>query len=99
MSEAGTPTKRAGLFDLRWVIALLFGFYGIVLLVVGIAFTTEADTAKAGTNLNLWSGLGMLGLAILFAAWAQLRPLRVPTAASEGAATGPADDADGAGER
>jgi hypothetical protein len=99
VSEPQTGTKRAGLFDLRWVIALLFGFYGIVLLVVGIAFTSPADLAKSGTNLNLWSGLGMLILAVLFAGWAQLRPLRVPTPAAGEAPAGPADDADGAGER
>jgi hypothetical protein len=99
VSEPQTGSKRAGLFDLRWVIALLFGFYGLVLLVVGVAFTSEADLAKAGTNLNLWSGIGMLVLAALFAGWAQLRPLRVPTQAAAESPSGPADDADGAGER
>jgi hypothetical protein len=90
-----TGARRAGLFDLRWVIALLFGFYGIVLVVVGFGFTTEEDLAKAGTNLNLWSGVGMLVLAIVFAGWAQLRPLKVPTQTPDA----PADDADGVGER
>ncbi|RJQ66879.1 hypothetical protein D5S17_34360 [Pseudonocardiaceae bacterium YIM PH 21723] len=70
---------KAGLFDLRWIIALLFGVYGVVLTVVGIGFTTEADLAKAGgLNINLWSGIGMLVMTGLFALWASLRPIIVP---------------------
>lgn len=70
---------KAGLFDLRLVIAVLFGLYGVVLLVVGLGFTDEADLAKAdGLNINLWAAVGMLALAAVFAAWALLRPVIVP---------------------
>ncbi|QTR01767.1 hypothetical protein J7S33_21015, partial [Saccharothrix algeriensis] len=70
---------KAGLFDLRLVIAVLFGIYGVVLAVVGLVFTDESDLAKAdGLNINLWSGVGMVALAALFAAWALLRPVVVP---------------------
>ncbi len=70
---------KAGLFDLRLVIAVLFGLYGAVLVVVGLGFTDESDLAKAdGLNINLWSGVGMLALAAAFAAWAFLRPVIVP---------------------
>ncbi|MFE2755289.1 hypothetical protein ACFXGA_25130 [Actinosynnema sp. NPDC059335] len=70
---------KAGLFDLRLVIAVLFGLYGVVLLVVGLGFTDEADLAKAdGLNINLWTAVGMLALAAVFAAWALLRPVIVP---------------------
>jgi len=70
---------KAGLFDLRLVIAVLFGIYGVVLAVVGLGFTDESDLAKAdGLNINLWSGVGMVALAALFAAWALLRPVVVP---------------------
>ncbi|MFC6093348.1 hypothetical protein Q5530_28700 [Saccharothrix sp. BKS2] len=78
---------KAGLFDLRLVIAILFAIYGAVVLVVGLGFTDESDLAKAdGLNINLWSGVGMLALAALFAAWALLRPVVVPdgTPAEEG---------------
>ncbi|MFI9010202.1 hypothetical protein ACIGNX_23515 [Actinosynnema sp. NPDC053489] len=78
--------RKAGLFDLRLVIAMLFAVYGVVLLVVGLGFTDETDLSKAdGLNINLWTGIGMLVLALLFGAWATLRPVLVP------------DDADGAG--
>jgi hypothetical protein len=71
--------RKAGLFDLRLVIAVLFAVYGVVLLVVGLGFTEEADLAKAdGLNINLWSGVGMVALAAVFAVWATLRPVIVP---------------------
>ncbi|MFD7656594.1 hypothetical protein ACFV4N_21700 [Actinosynnema sp. NPDC059797] len=70
---------KAGLFDLRLVIAMLFAIYGAVVLVVGLGFTDESDLARAdGLNINLWSGVGMLALAAAFAAWAFLRPVIVP---------------------
>lgn len=71
--------RKAGLFDLRLVIAMLFAVYGVVLVVVGLGFTDEADLAKAdGWNVNLWSGVGMVALAAVFAAWTALRPIVVP---------------------
>ncbi|WNV90124.1 hypothetical protein [Umezawaea sp. Da 62-37] len=76
MAEKG---HKAGLFDLRLIIAVLFGVYGIVLTIVGLAFTTDADLAKAdGLNINLWSGIGMLVLSAVFAVWTFTKPLVVP---------------------
>jgi drug/metabolite transporter (DMT)-like permease len=70
---------RGSLFDLRWIIALLFGVYGVVLLVLGIGFETDADREKTGGfNVNLWVGVGMLVFTALMAGWALLRPLQVP---------------------
>jgi drug/metabolite transporter (DMT)-like permease len=67
------------LFDLRWIIALLFGIYGVVLLVMGIGFETDADRLKTGGfNVNLWVGVAMLLLTAFFAVWAWLRPVVVP---------------------
>jgi len=67
------------LFDLRWIIAILFGVYGVVLVVMGIGFETDADRAKTGDlNVNLWVGIGMLVLTAFFAIWALLRPVVVP---------------------
>ncbi|GAA3036983.1 hypothetical protein [Actinokineospora globicatena] len=76
--------RAAGLFDLRSVLALLFAVYGFVLTVLGIAFTTQEDLDKAaGTNVNLWMGIGMLGVALLFALWVRVRPLTVPEPESD----------------
>jgi hypothetical protein len=83
--------QSAGLFDLRLIIAVLFAVYGVVLIVVGTAFTSDADLQKAaGININLWSGIGMAALAAVFALWVRLRPLVVPDEV-------PADNADGVG--
>jgi len=72
-------SHKAGLFDLRLIIAVLFGIYGIVLPIVGLAFTSEEDLAKAdGLNINLWSGIGMLVLSAVFAIWTFTKPLVVP---------------------
>ena len=72
------PSAASQLFDLRTVIAVLFGVYGIVLTVMGL-FTGEAELAKAGgININLWSGIGMILAAAFFLVWVRLRPLVPP---------------------
>jgi drug/metabolite transporter (DMT)-like permease len=63
------------LFDLRFIIAFLFGVYGVVLVVVGLGFTTAEDLTKAqGININLWAGIAMVVLSAVFAGWAAVRP-------------------------
>ncbi len=74
------PSAASQLFDLRTVIAVLFGVYGIVLTVMGL-FTGAAELAKAGgININLWSGIGMILAAAFFLVWVRLRPLVPPGA-------------------
>ena len=84
-------SSAANLFDLRNIIAVLFLGYGLVLLVVGVADTTEADLAKTGgIYLNTWTGSAMLVTAVVFGLWAKLRPLIPPTPSELAAAqTGP----------
>jgi protein-S-isoprenylcysteine O-methyltransferase Ste14 len=73
------PSAASQLFDLRSIIALLFGVYGIILLVMGLFFESEAELRKAGgIDINLWSGIVMIVVAALFALWAWLRPLVPP---------------------
>jgi hypothetical protein len=73
----GTPQSAAArLFDLRSLIGGLFVLYGIMLTVAGF-FTSPANLAKASQiNINLWMGLGMLVLGVLFLLWWRLNPLR-----------------------
>jgi len=78
MTSTPRPGRMAA-FDIRLIIALLLGVYGLVITVLGIGFTSDEEIEKsAGVNINLWAGLGMLVVAALFAAWTVLRPLRVP---------------------
>jgi drug/metabolite transporter (DMT)-like permease len=76
MSDDKVSSAAASLFDLRTVIAILFGFYGVVLTIMGIFTATPENTAKSGgINLNLWTGIGMLILAAIFVVWARMKPL------------------------
>ncbi|HEY8372941.1 MAG TPA: hypothetical protein VIL00_09385 [Pseudonocardiaceae bacterium] len=92
-SGAQATSRRAGLFDLRWIIALTFAIYGVVLTVLGIGFTSQADLDKAaGVNINLWTGLALLGATVFFGVWAWLRPLTVPQPVEAGASERPTDE-------
>lgn len=75
MSEP-TTKKTAGAFDIRYIIGGLLGFYGVVLVVVGLFFTSEEDLAKGdGFHVNLWTGIALLVTAAIFTAWARWRPI------------------------
>jgi hypothetical protein len=70
------PSAAARLFDLRSMIGGLFVLYGIMLTVAGF-FTSPANLAKAaGININLWMGIAMLVLGVLFLVWWRLNPIR-----------------------
>ncbi|MFR9801044.1 hypothetical protein ACL02T_01935 [Pseudonocardia sp. RS010] len=85
--DAPATTTASRLFDLRTVLALLFSVYGIVLVVVGLVATDEADIAMAGGwNVNLDTGIAMLVLAIFFILWVRLRPVKAPVEEMEGTA-------------
>ena len=80
---AATDVKQSAaskLFDLRLLIGGLFTLYGVLLTVYGF-FTSAAEIAKAaGININLWLGIGMLVLGLLFLLWIRLSPLQPPEA-------------------
>ena len=63
------------LFDLRIMIGALFTVYGVSLTIYGFFTTPEALAKAAGININLWLGLGMLVLGLLFLLWARLAPV------------------------
>jgi hypothetical protein len=64
----------SSLFDLRYLIGGLFTVYGVILMVANF-FVSNAKAG--GIRINLWLGLGMLILGLLFLLWARMRPLRV----------------------
>jgi hypothetical protein len=77
--HAISESAASQLFDLRTVIAVLFGVYGVILTVMGLFFTDDAELAKAGgIDINLWSGLGMIVASAFFVLWVRLRPLVPP---------------------
>jgi hypothetical protein len=80
-ADAPVSTTASSLFDLRSVIALLFGVYGIVLLIMGLVSGNDpANLAKTGgSNLNLETGIAMLVIGALFVVWTLTRPLKLPS--------------------
>jgi prolipoprotein diacylglyceryltransferase len=71
-----TQSAAAKLFDIRIMIGGLFVVYGVMLTIAGF-FTNAAELAKAaGINMNLWLGIGMLVLGVLFLVWAKVNPNR-----------------------
>ena len=71
------PKKTAGALDIRNIIGLLLGVYGVILVLMGIF--SDSTAAKAGDiNSNLWAGLALLVIAAVFLLWARVRPIRVP---------------------
>ena len=78
-SPIKAPERRhtAGILDIRNIIGALLGVYGVILLLMGIFGDTEGE--KTGdVNANLWAGLVLLVVGVVFIAWARLRPVRVP---------------------
>jgi hypothetical protein len=75
--------KAANLFDLRRIIGGLFTALGILLTILGLFASDEDIERAAGVNINLWAGIGMLALGLLFLLWAQLRPLSEELASQE----------------
>jgi hypothetical membrane protein len=84
--EALKVSAAARLFDVRRVIGGLFVVYGLVVTLIGI-FDNKSEIDKAqGVRINLWAGLGMLVLGLLFLLWQYLRPAEAPSAPSDDAA-------------
>jgi hypothetical protein len=74
-AKASRIAQAANLFDLRRIIGGVFVAYGLLLTILG-AFDSQAEIDRAqGVNINLWAGLGMLALGILFLIWVFSRPL------------------------
>src|SRR5947199_10801625 len=76
--QSTEQSAAAKLFDLRVMIGGLFTFYGVVLIFAGI-FASAAEIQKAsGIDINLWMGIGMLIVGLLFLLWWRLKPLQLP---------------------
>lgn len=70
-------SSASKLFDLRYLIGGLMGVYGVLLIIVGLADSQAEVDKAAGIRINLWMGLGMLALGLLFLLWARTRPLKI----------------------
>src|SRR4051794_4918784 len=77
MSEAtSTRAERAAnLFDLRRIIGGVFVSWGVLLIILGLTASDEEANKAAGININLYAGIGMLIVGLVFVVWALTRPL------------------------
>lgn len=84
--EEARNWRLAKLFDLRSFIGALFVIFGVLLIVPGIGASRATINKSAGINLQLWEGVIMLVVGIIFLAWVTLRPPPPVTAAEAEAA-------------
>jgi xanthine/uracil/vitamin C permease (AzgA family) len=75
--EKADQSRIGRLFDIRLVIGAVLVIYGVILLIVGIADGQAAIAKAAGTRVNLWTGIAMLVVGLLFLLWMRLNPLEV----------------------
>jgi drug/metabolite transporter (DMT)-like permease len=73
------PERRhtAGILDIRNIIGALLGIYGVILVLMGL-FGDQEGEKTGDVDANLWAGLALAVVAVVFIAWAKLRPVRVP---------------------
>jgi hypothetical protein len=72
-----TGRRTAGALDIRNIIGGLLAAYGVILVLMGLFGDKELDKT-GGVNANLWAGLAMLAVGVVFMVWARLRPIVVP---------------------
>lgn len=78
MSRSNELTKTAGAFDIRNVIGVLLGIFGIILTIAGIIGLSPDEAERTGgIHANLWTGIGLVVAAVVFLVWARLRPIRI----------------------
>jgi hypothetical protein len=70
--------SAARLFDIRRIIGGLFVVYGVILTITGIADGDGASKKAQGIDINLWSGIVMLVVGLLFLLWMHLSPNEPP---------------------
>ena len=80
--------RSAGTFDIRNIIALLLGIYGIVLVLCSFFLDPGVDPDTGGLKDsadNLWTGIGLVAVAAFFFIWAWLNPIvvQIPTEETE----------------
>src|SRR6188472_235247 len=93
--DSDRAERAANLFDLRRIIGGVFLMWGILLTVLGITESDAEIEKAAGININLFAGLGMLVVGLIFLLWAFTRPLGRELAESEQAGGSAGGDGEG----
>lgn len=94
---AAKRSHAAGAFDIRNIIGLLLGIYGIVLLVCYFVLDPGMDVSTGtpkDSSYNLWAGIAMLVVAGFFMAWMKISPIKIEETDSAASTAGKADAAE-----
>lgn len=76
-STERTAKHTAGALDIRNIIGGLLSVYGVILVFMGIFGDKELE--KTGNvNANLYAGIALLVVGVVFLTWARLKPIVVP---------------------
>src|SRR3954452_8684659 len=86
MSTESRVERAANLFDVRRIIGGVFVVWGLLLTILGLTESDREIDKAAGININLYAGLGMLVVGIIFLLWAFTRPLGRELAEAEAGA-------------
>jgi hypothetical protein len=86
--DEAIAARAANRYDIRRIIAGVFGLYGVALVVVGAFGAHHIKVQASGINIDLWTGIGMVVVAVLMIAWALLRPVLPEPPATRGERTG-----------
>ena len=70
--------RFARALDLRFIIALLFLIFGVLITFSGFTATNEEIERAAGINISLWTGIGCLALSSVFGIWVLRAPPELP---------------------
>jgi hypothetical protein len=72
--EEAEAARAANRFDIRRLIGAVFAVYGLILLALGIFGSSTVKHKADGSNVDLWTGIGMVIFAALMIFWALSRP-------------------------
>ncbi|MGN6872555.1 MAG: hypothetical protein ACTHMY_29555 [Solirubrobacteraceae bacterium] len=72
--EEAEAARVANRFDIRRLIGAVFTVYGLILVALGIFGSDTIKNKANGSNVDLWTGIGMLVFAGLMIFWALSRP-------------------------
>jgi hypothetical protein len=87
-TEEEAAARAANRFDIRRIIGGLFAVYGLVLVAVGLFGAHHVKVKAAGINIDLWTGLGMLVVAVAMIGWALARPVEPEPPETRGQGSG-----------
>ena len=70
-----TGKQTAGAFDIRNIIGIVIGIYGVILLVMGLFFSSQAQLNKSGgLHANVIAWVLMVVVSAIFFTWSVSEP-------------------------